>query len=312
MSENKRYYWLKLNENFFDDDTISFIEEQENGKEYCLFYLKLCLKSVKTNGSLYRIVGETFIPYDPKTLAKITNTNIDVVKVAMDLFQKLGIVQIKETGEIYLTQINEMIGTETQKAKYMREKRAVNKIQGNNVTPLLPDCYTDIDIDIEKDIDKDINSESIDNKRTPFPEPDEIKPKTKKSKNKLLTEEELDEFWTSYKYDTRMILDGISSRMYEEHRKIDSKYIRSGLFIKNESIKLFDYLKNNNRDVYEMYKAFNWAITDKFWSSKVIFTNMFLNNYEKIVLMANKNGSVDNRHNCINQTEANKFMGETY
>lgn len=28
MSE-KKYYWLKLQDNFFDDDTIQFIEEQE-------------------------------------------------------------------------------------------------------------------------------------------------------------------------------------------------------------------------------------------------------------------------------------------
>ena len=37
MGENKRYYWLKLQENFFDDDTIDFIESQENGEKYVLF-----------------------------------------------------------------------------------------------------------------------------------------------------------------------------------------------------------------------------------------------------------------------------------
>ena len=40
---NKKYYWLKLKEDFFEEDAISWIEEQEKGKEYCLFYLKLSL-----------------------------------------------------------------------------------------------------------------------------------------------------------------------------------------------------------------------------------------------------------------------------
>ena len=40
---DKKYYWLKLKEDFFEEDTISWIEEQQNGKDYSLFYLKLCL-----------------------------------------------------------------------------------------------------------------------------------------------------------------------------------------------------------------------------------------------------------------------------
>ena len=79
----KKYYWLKLKEDFFDDDTIEWIEEQPNGEKYSLFYLKLCLKSLKTNGILVRNVGEMLIPYDIKKLAEITRTDVDTVRVAM-------------------------------------------------------------------------------------------------------------------------------------------------------------------------------------------------------------------------------------
>ena len=102
MSDNKKYYWLKLKEDFFDDDTISWIEEQENGREYCLFYLKLCLKSLKTNGILVRNVGQMLIPYDAKKLGEITNTPADTVMVAMKVFENVGLVQILENGEIYM------------------------------------------------------------------------------------------------------------------------------------------------------------------------------------------------------------------
>lgn len=46
--KDRKFYWLQLKEDFFDEDSISWLEEQENGKEYSLFYLKLCLKSLKT------------------------------------------------------------------------------------------------------------------------------------------------------------------------------------------------------------------------------------------------------------------------
>ncbi|HUT63037.1 MAG TPA: phage replisome organizer N-terminal domain-containing protein, partial [Anaerolineae bacterium] len=152
---NKKYYWLKLKEDFFDEDTISWIEEQDNGKEYCLFYLKLCLKSLHNNGVLIRTVGEKLIPYDPKKLSEITRTDVDTVMVAMDLFSKIGLIEKLENGEIYLKQLSEMVGSETSKAILMRRKRALDKM-GNNVTKALPKCDPEIEIEIDKEIDKEI------------------------------------------------------------------------------------------------------------------------------------------------------------
>ena len=175
----KKYYWLKLKEDFFDEDTISFIEEQENGVYYINFYLKLCLKSLKTEGKLIRLIGENLMPYDVKSLAKLTNTPIDTVRVAMKVFEEIGLIKVLETGEIYLQQINELIGNETDKARLMREKRAVNKMignnvtqngnnvtqngnnvtqNGNNVTAMLPECYLEKEIDIDIEKEKDIES----------------------------------------------------------------------------------------------------------------------------------------------------------
>lgn len=123
----KRYYWLKLKEDFFEDDSISWIEEQEGGKEYCLFYLKLCLKALKMDGKLIRQVGNILMPYDVSYLAKITNTNKDTVIVAMELLKKIGLVEILENGEIYLTQLQNMVGSETNKAESMRRLREARK-----------------------------------------------------------------------------------------------------------------------------------------------------------------------------------------
>lgn len=163
MSENKRYYWLKLQENFFDDDTIDFIESQENGEKYVLFYLKLCLKALKNEGKLIRYVGEMLLPFDDVGLSKITRTDIDTVRSALILFSKIGLIKKLDTGEIFLTQLNEMVGTETQKAKYMRERRLQER---NNGVTMLPERNSDVtqsielrDIELEKRV-KDKKAET--------------------------------------------------------------------------------------------------------------------------------------------------------
>lgn len=175
MSIPKKYYWLKLKENFFEEDTIAWLEEQENGKDYCLFYLKLCLKSLGTNGFLIRTVGEFLMPYDEKTLSKLTNTDTDTVIVSMELFKKIGLIEILESGEIHLKQMKELIGKDTDKAKMMRRVRAKEKKKGNIVTQTLPKRYPNVtqtgnnvtqmlpyiekEIELEKDIDIELDKE---------------------------------------------------------------------------------------------------------------------------------------------------------
>lgn len=172
MADNKRYYWLKLDENFFEDDTIAWLEEQENGKDYVIFYLKLALKSLKDEGRLIRYVGETLIPYDVKALAKLTNTPIDTVAIAIKTFVEIGLIARLGTGEIYLNQINEMIGTETDVAKRVRKHRAKKGAIGQRETNLLH-CNTGVtkcntEIEIEKEIEKDINKNIVQDARTLF------------------------------------------------------------------------------------------------------------------------------------------------
>lgn len=155
---NKRYYWLKLNENFFEDDTIEWIEEQENGERYVLFYLKLCLKSLKEEGSLIRYVGEKLIPYDVKSLAKLTNTDQDTVAVSLKVFEDIGLIERTDAGEIYMKQIDEMIGTETDSARRMRKTRArKNSLPSHCANNVLESDTSvqksDTEIEIEKELE---------------------------------------------------------------------------------------------------------------------------------------------------------------
>lgn len=139
---SKKYYWMKLREDFFDDDAIEWLEDQPKGKEYALFYLKLCLKSLKTNGILVRKVGTLLVPYDTKKLSEVTKTDFDTVVVAMELLKSIGLVEILEYGEICIPHMEELVGSETDKAAIMRRLREQKKaLGGNNVTRELPDSY---------------------------------------------------------------------------------------------------------------------------------------------------------------------------
>jgi predicted phage replisome organizer len=93
MSQNqtKHYYWLKLHNDFFNRDEIKIIKGMPNGKDYLIFYLELMLKSINTKGTL---MFKDTIPYTPEMLSSITQTSIDTVRVAIDAFAKLGLIEI--------------------------------------------------------------------------------------------------------------------------------------------------------------------------------------------------------------------------
>lgn len=152
---NTKFYWLQLKEDFFDEDAINWLEEQPNGKEYCLFYLKLCLKSLKTNGIMIRKVGEMLVPYDCKKLAEITKTDVDTVAIAMQLLKQIGLITIMENGELYLTNVENMIGSQSVGAFKKQQqimRRDNNLVEGGKGVEKIP---PEIELELELDIDKE-------------------------------------------------------------------------------------------------------------------------------------------------------------
>lgn len=121
--QNKRYYWLKLKNDFFEGDEINWLEEQENGAVYILFYLKLCLWSLRSDGVLMRRVGKMEIPYDTKKLAEITGTPLPAAETAMALLTSAGLVEVQENGALFMPQMEDMTGSETERAAIMRKYR---------------------------------------------------------------------------------------------------------------------------------------------------------------------------------------------
>ena len=117
----KRYFWLKLQTTFFERDEIKIIESMPNGKDYIIFYLKLMLKAINDKG---RLMFRDTIPYTPDMLASITQTSIDTVRVAIEAFVKLGLIQVLTDGALYMEEVKRLVGSETADAERKRLERA--------------------------------------------------------------------------------------------------------------------------------------------------------------------------------------------
>ena len=123
MGERK-FFWLKLKEDFFKRNDIRVIESMDNGKEYVLFYLKLLLESISHEGMLR--FSDT-IPYSEKMLSTITNTNVDIVRSALKVLKELNLIEIYDDKTLYMSEINKMIGSENSSAERVRKFRERSK-----------------------------------------------------------------------------------------------------------------------------------------------------------------------------------------
>lgn len=200
-----KFYWLQLKEDFFDEDAIDWLEEQPNGKEYSLFYLKLCLKSLRTNGVLIRRVGNMLIPYDHVKLGELTKTNPDTVMVAMQLLLNIGLVQKLENGELYITQVEHMIGSQSKSAFKKQQQRLTRKTtfaieggqEGDNCPPKI-EKEKEEELEQELELEEDIEKEKKEAK--PQAPNGVAHTSTKNNDTNILTYEEqaFNTFWLAY------------------------------------------------------------------------------------------------------------------
>ena len=176
MSDNKKYYYLRLKDNFFDSDELKILESMKDGYLYSNILLKLYLRSLKNDGKL--VVNER-IPYSADMLASVTGHQVGTIKQALSVFKDLGLIDVLDNGAIYMLDIQNFIGKGSSEADRKREYRQRIETDRTNVQTNLrqiSDKYTpEIEIELEKDIEieKDIHSsaKSTTTKRKRFEKP---------------------------------------------------------------------------------------------------------------------------------------------
>ncbi len=120
MADNRKYYYLKLKENYFDEDAIILLEAMEDGILYSNILLKLYLKSLRHDGKLQ---VDDRIPYTAQMIARLTRHQVGTVERAIKVFMELGLVEPMENGVLYMSNIETMIGSSSTEAERKRKAR---------------------------------------------------------------------------------------------------------------------------------------------------------------------------------------------
>ncbi len=163
MADNKKYYYIRLKENFFDSDEIKLLESIPNdGYKFSNILLKMYLKSLKYNG---RLMFNERIPFNAEMLATVTGHSLGDVTRAIDMFKKFGLIEVLETGEIYMLDIQSFIGkttTEADRKRSYRKEIEDKKALGTNVRQNSDKSIPEIDkeLDIEQELNKKLDTET--------------------------------------------------------------------------------------------------------------------------------------------------------
>lgn len=157
MADNRKYYYIKLKENYFEQDNIKVLESMKNGHTYSLIIIKMYLKASKNNGQLMMTQN---IPYDPSNvdvLASVIGHDIDHVKEAIRLGVQLDLIKVIDGRQIWMTEIQNMIGESSTEADRIRSyRRSLDKsVQMYNKSTPEKEREKDIDIKKEKDIEEE-------------------------------------------------------------------------------------------------------------------------------------------------------------
>ena len=115
MSE-KRYYWLKLKENYFDSPKIKKLRRIAGGDTYTIIYLKMQLLSVSSGGVIsFEGIEQSF----EEELALKLDEQVEDVQLTLAYLKQQCLVE--ENNENYLfVEACSNIGSEGQSAERVR------------------------------------------------------------------------------------------------------------------------------------------------------------------------------------------------
>ena len=163
MATGKRYYWIKLKENFMNSDLVDHIMEQPHGAEYILIYQMLCMKSINSNGRLELQLDGRRIPF---TIDKLRRDfrwfNEKRIREALSILKEGHLIDIEADGTIVINNFNELAGCETDYAVQKRMQRTNNAATRTpSSNPAAENVHTEKDTEKEEDTDteKDLEIE---------------------------------------------------------------------------------------------------------------------------------------------------------
>ena len=113
----KRYYWLKLKEDYFNSPKIKKLRKIAGGDTYTIIYLKMQLLSIRNEGV---ITFERIEPSIQEELALKLDEDVENVSVTLNYLQTQGLIDVNDNDEFLLIEASNNIGSEGQSAERKR------------------------------------------------------------------------------------------------------------------------------------------------------------------------------------------------
>jgi len=181
----KRYFWLKLYDDFFTSKRIKRLRSIAGGDTYTIIYLKMQLKALKTEGFLY---FDGVMSDFAEELALDIDEKPEDVKITLDYLKSVGLLEVKADDEYELTFMKNLIGSETastQRVRDFRDRQKAAKALHCNANETQVKQVGNVEIDIEKDIDIDNKENNTKEKRFTPPTLEEVKAYCDERKNSV-------------------------------------------------------------------------------------------------------------------------------
>lgn len=155
---SKRYYWLKLKEDFFEQRVIKKLRKIAGGDTYTIIYLKLQLLAMKNDGKLvFENVEDDFA----SEMALELDEDVENVKVTLMYLEKNNLIETISNEEYFLPEVLAVTGSETASAIRVREHREKKKaLQCNNNVIIKKQDVIEVkqECSVEKEKEKDITT----------------------------------------------------------------------------------------------------------------------------------------------------------
>ena len=145
----KRYYWLRFKDDFFDSKRIKKLRKMAGGDTYVIIYLKMQLKALRTDGVLeYTGIEPDFVD----ELALDLDEAPDDVRMTLAYLMTYGLCECSDNIHYFLPYVVENTGSETASTQRVRDYRERQKaLQCNaDVTQVKRICNAEKEIEIEK------------------------------------------------------------------------------------------------------------------------------------------------------------------
>ena len=140
---SKKYFWLKLKNDFFNQREIKKLRRIAGGDTFTIIYLKMQLLSIQSEGVLKFEGTEESLS---EQLALELDEDEDNIKLTLAFLSQNNLIEQISDSEFLMPQATQSLGSEVDSAERVRRHRGKKALQCNNdVTK----CNTEIEIEKE-------------------------------------------------------------------------------------------------------------------------------------------------------------------